>query len=127
VSRLAILLGAGNAALAIVFGAFAAHGLRSSLSEKMLSVFQTAVDYHIYHALGLILVGLLLVQRPVSRLLKTSVLMMLIGIIVFCGSLYGLSLSGRTWLGMIAPIGGLSFIASWILIVVAFLNDPSEE
>ena len=125
-SRLAILLGAGNAALAIVFGAFAAHGLRSSLSEKMLSIFQTAVDYHIYHALGLILVGLLLVQRPVSHLLKSSIVMMLIGIVVFCGSLYGLSLSGRTWLGMITPIGGLSFIASWVLIVVAFLKDSSK-
>lgn len=125
-SRLAILLGSGNAAIAIVFGAFAAHGLRSSLSEKMISIFQTAVDYHIYHALGLILAGLLLDQRPVSCLLKSSVVMMLIGIVVFCGSLYGLSLSGKTWLGMITPIGGLSFIASWVLIVIAYLNDSGK-
>ena len=125
-SRLAILLGAGNAAIAIVFGAFASHGLRSSLSEKMLSIFQTAVDYHIYHALGLVLVGLLLVQRPFSRLLKSSVVMMLIGIVVFSGSLYGLSLSGKTWLGIITPFGGLSFIASWALIVIAYLNDPGK-
>lgn len=125
-SRLAILLGSGNAAIAIVFGAFAAHGLRSSLSEKMLSIFQTAVDYHIYHALGLILAGLLLDKRPVSCLLKSSVVMMLIGIVVFCGSLYGLSLSEKTWLGMITPIGGLSFIASWVLIVIAYLNDPGK-
>ena len=103
-SRLAILLGAGNAALAIVFGAFASHGLRSSLSENMLSIFQTAVDYHIYHAL----------------------VMMLIGIVAFCGSLYGLSMSGKTWLGMITPVGGLSFIAAWVLIVIAYLNDPGK-
>ena len=126
-SRLAILLGAGNAALAIVFGAFAAHGLRNFLSEKMLSIFLTAVDYHLYHGLGLIVVGLLLAQSPISQLLKVSVWMMLIGIIIFCGSLYGLSLSGITWLGMITPIGGISFIVSWVLIVVAYINKPSNE
>lgn len=124
-SRLAILFGAGNAALAIVMGAFAAHALKDSLSEKMLSVFQTAASYHIYHALGLILVGLLLIQHPQSRLLMISQWMMLAGIILFCGSLYALSLTEIKWLGMITPLGGLSFIIAWLLVVIEFLKPSS--
>jgi len=126
-SRLAILLGAGNAALAILFGAFAAHALRNSLPEKMLSIFQTAVDYHLYHALGLIVVGLLITQRPNSRLLNISAIAMLIGIIVFCGSLYLLSFSGKSWLGMITPLGGITFIVSWILVAIAYLTDDRDR
>lgn len=126
-SRLAILLGAGNAALAILFGAFAAHALRNSLSEQMLSIFQTAVDYHLYHALGLIIIGLLISQRSYSRLLNLSAIAMLVGIIVFCGSLYLLSLTGKSWLGMITPLGGVTFIASWILIVIGYFKSDQDE
>ena len=126
-SRLAILLGAGNAALAILFGAFAAHALRNSLSEQMLSIFQTAVDYHLYHALGLIIIGLLICQRSYSRLLNLSAIAMLVGIIVFCGSLYLLSLTGKSWLGMITPLGEVTFIASWILIVIAYFKSDQDE
>ncbi len=126
-SRLAILLGAGNAALAILFGAFAAHALRNSMSEKMLSIFHTAVDYHLYHALGLIIVGLLINQRPNSQLLNLSMVVMQIGIIVFCGSLYALSLSGLAWLGMITPFGGFAFIASWVLVLIAYLKNNQDR
>ena len=120
--RLSILLGAGNAALAIILGAFAAHALEDSLSARMLSIFQTAVDYHLYHALGLIVVGILMHQFTQNRLLNTSMVLMLVGIILFCGSLYILSISGKTWLGAITPFGGLSFIISWLLVFLAFLN-----
>ncbi|MEJ2116204.1 MAG: DUF423 domain-containing protein, partial [Gammaproteobacteria bacterium] len=65
--RLAILLGAGNAALAIICGAFAAHIIQNTLNERMLAVFNTAVDYHLYHALGLIVIGMLLKQFPASN------------------------------------------------------------
>ncbi len=126
-SRLAILLGAGNAALAILFGAFAAHALRNSMSEKMLSIFHTAVDYHLYHALGLIIVGLLINQRPNSQLLNLSMVVMQIGIIVFCGSLYALSLSELAWLGMITPFGGFAFIASWVLVLIAYLKNNQDR
>ena len=125
--RLAILLGAGNAALAIVFGAFAAHALDDSLSEKMLSIFQTGVDYHLYHGLGLIIVGLLIKLHPGRRLLSFSISLMLFGIILFCGSLYLLSITGITWLGAITPFGGIAFIASWTLVFVAFLKNNSIE
>jgi len=122
-SRLAILLGAGNAVLAILLGAFAAHAVRDSLSAKMLSVFHTAVDYHLYHALGLIIVGLLINQRPNNRLLNTSVVTMLMGIIIFCGSLYALSLTGLTWLGMITPFGGIALVVAWALVLFAFIKQ----
>ena len=120
--RLAILLGAGNAALAIILGAFAAHGLKNTLSERMLTVFETGVQYHFYHALGLIIVGILIHQVGNGKLLHYAMLLMVIGIILFSGSLYALSLSGIKWLGMITPLGGISFIVSWILIFLAYLK-----
>jgi len=121
-TRLAILLGSGNAVLAIALGAFAAHAIRDNLSTRMLSIFSTAVDYHLYHALGLIVIGLLISKSPSSKALHSAVYLMLFGIIVFCGSLYALSLTGITKLGMITPIGGLSFIVAWLLVFFAFLK-----
>jgi Uncharacterized small membrane protein len=122
-SKLAILLGAGNAVLAIMLGAFAAHAIKETLSERMLAIFNTAVDYHLYHALGLILLGLLMTQLPASKALMIAMYLMLSGIVVFCGSLYALSLSGITKLGMITPIGGIAFIAAWALIFIAFVKQ----
>lgn len=124
--RLAILLGAGNAALAILLGAFAAHAIQNTLSERMLAVFNTAVDYHLYHALGLIVLGLLAKQRPISKTLTTAIYLMLFGIIVFCGSLYALSLTGISKLGMITPFGGLAFIVAWLLVFIAFVKQDSQ-
>lgn len=121
-SRLAILLGSGNAALAIIFGAFAAHAINDHLSERMLAVFNTAVDYHLYHALGLIVVGLLIAHHPKSKALRSAIFLMLTGIILFCGSLYTLSLTGITKLGMITPFGGVAFIMAWGLVFVAFIK-----
>ena len=121
-TRLAILLGSGNAALAILLGAFAAHAIKNSLSERMLAIFNTAVDYHLYHALGLIVIGLLISMRPTSKILQAAVYLMLIGIILFCGSLYALSLTGISKLGMITPFGGMAFIVAWGLVFIAFVK-----
>jgi uncharacterized membrane protein YgdD (TMEM256/DUF423 family) len=124
--RLAILLGAGNAALAIILGAFAAHALKNTLTEKMLNVFNTAVDYHLYHALALMVVGILIHQQDPAnkpnRALRTSIYLMVTGLIVFCGSLYALSITGITKFGMITPIGGIAFIAAWLFVFAAFIN-----
>lgn len=122
-TRLAIILGASNAALAIIFGAFAAHALENSLSERMLSVFNTAVDYHLYHAIGLIILGLLFQHCGESKLIRTSIFTMLAGILLFSGSLYILSLTGMNWLGLITPLGGLAFILSWLMVAIAFINN----
>lgn len=109
-SRRFLLLGSLNAFLAIALGAFGAHGLKSMLSSQALQTWQTAFDYHIYHALGLILIALLLDALPKARIAGW---LMLIGIILFSGSLYLLALSGINKLGMITPVGGLFFLAAW--------------
>jgi len=125
-SRLAILLGAGNAALAIILGAFAAHALKNKLDEKMVNIFNTAVDYHLYHALGLIIIGLIIKQFGSHKLLRSSIYLIVIGMVIFCGSLYSLSLTGITKLGMITPLGGIAFIVAWLCVFVFFINykDP---
>ena len=118
-SKLFLSIGAVNAALAVMLGAFGAHGLKSRLAADMLDIFQTAVQYHFYHALGLLAVGILAIHYPESGYLRWSGWLMLAGILIFSGSLYILSISGARWLGAITPIGGVSFIASWILLLIA--------
>ena len=117
------LAAGGLAALAAVaLGAFGAHALKSRLSAEMLSVWHTGVEYHIYHALGLLAVGLLAQQLPGSALLKWSGWAMLAGIVLFSGSLYALALSGERWLGAITPVGGVAFLVAWELVVAAVLR-----
>ena len=98
-----------SGALAVSFGAFGAHALDS----YSLDVFQTAVQYHFIHSLALLGVGILLLQNSELGLLRSSGWLFLLGMLLFSGSLYVLSLSGLRWLGAIAPLGGLSFIAAW--------------
>ena len=118
------LLSAALAAfLAVGLGAFAAHGLRGQLDEHLMEVFQTGVRYHFFHALGLALIAMLVKQHPDSKLLCWAGWLMLAGIVVFSGSLYLLTLSGLTWLGMITPFGGLAFLAAWLLLAVFAYRD----
>lgn len=120
--KIFVAIGSINALLAVALGAFGAHGLEGKLSADMLDVFETGVRYHFYHALGLIAVGLISTHFPGSALLKTSGWLMLAGIVLFSGSLYALSTTGIKVLGAITPIGGLSFIVAWLLIVIAVLK-----
>jgi uncharacterized membrane protein YgdD (TMEM256/DUF423 family) len=105
-------------ALAVALGAFGAHGLKSQLSTDMLQTWKTGVDYHFYHALGLLLIGILAVSYP-SELVKWSAILLTAGIVLFSGSLYALAISGIKWLGAITPLGGISFIAGWVLLFLA--------
>ena len=105
-------------ALAVALGAFGAHGLKSQLSTEMMQTYKTGVEYHFYHALGLLLIGILSVSLP-SGLLNWSAILLFAGIILFSGSLYVLTITGIKWLGAVTPIGGLSFIAGWILLFLA--------
>lgn len=109
-----IVIGAVAMALGVVLGAFGAHGLKARLTPDLLAVYQTGVEYHLYHALGLILVGILVVQFPHISGLKVGGWLLLAGILVFSGSLYVLAVSGVRWLGAITPIGGLAFIVGWV-------------
>jgi uncharacterized membrane protein YgdD (TMEM256/DUF423 family) len=115
-SRVFLTLGAVNAFLCVALGAFGAHGLKQRLSTDMLAVYQTGVQYHFYHALGLIAVGLILLHLPASRLLTLSGWLMLAGIILFSVSLYVLSLTGIRGLGVITPFGGVAFLSAWAML-----------
>ena len=112
-ANLFISLGALSGLLAVAFGAFGAHALRGRLDDYAMGVFETAVQYHFYHALALVAVGLLALHQPQAALLRSSGWLFLLGLVVFSGSLYALSLSGIKWLGAITPLGGLAFIAGW--------------
>ena len=121
-----VATGAFCAALAVIFGAFGAHGIEARLEPRMLSVYQTAVEYHTYHALGIILIGLIITTRPNSILTRWAAAIMLAGIILFSGSLYLLSFSGMRWLGAITPFGGLAFIIAWLLVGIAWWRESER-
>src|SRR5438552_6063574 len=104
--------------LGVALGAFGAHGLRGRLSPDMLAVFETGVRYHMYHALALILVGLML-GRWNGWLIQTAGWCFVAGILLFSGSLYALALTGVTNLGAVTPIGGLAFLAGWACLAFA--------
>ena len=104
-----------SAALAVLLGAFGAHGLKAKLAPDMMAVYQTAVQYHMWHALGLAVVGLALVNWPSLVLLRLAGWLMLAGMIVFSGSLYLLAVTNVKMLGTITPIGGLLLIAAWLV------------
>lgn len=124
-AKLFLILGGINAALVVMLGAFGAHGLRAKLTAEMLAVYQTGVHYHLFHALGLLAVGLVATQIADSVWLKWSGWLMLAGIVLFSGSLYVLSVSGLRWLGMVTPFGGTVFILAWALFVTAVLKASS--
>jgi uncharacterized membrane protein YgdD (TMEM256/DUF423 family) len=115
--RMFLLLGSVNGLLAVALGAFGAHVLKDRLSSDMLAVFQTGVQYQMYHALALILVAVLSRQITQIAAFGWSGWLFLVGIILFSGSLYALSLSGIKILGAITPLGGLAFLAGWSLLV----------
>lgn len=116
-----IVAGAGLAGLAVVLGAFGAHGLKTKVSPDLLEIFETGVRYHLFHAVGLILLGLLGFHYS-PDVVHLPAILFATGILLFSGSLYLLVLTGLRWLGAVTPIGGLAFIAGWILLVVKILR-----
>lgn len=117
-----ISLGAINALLCILLGAFGAHGLKQMLSPDMLTVFQTGVQFHFYHAIGLMIIGIVLLHFNKSKLITTSGWLMFTGIVLFCGSLYVLSMTGMRQLGMLAPFGGTAFMIAWGMLAYGVLK-----
>jgi len=112
-TKMFLMLSGLNGFLAVALGAFAAHGLRARLTPDLLNTFQTGVQYHMYHSLALLAVAILCSQYSVATSLRVSGLAFIIGIILFSGSLYALSLFGIRWLGVITPLGGLAFLVGW--------------
>ena len=121
-AKLFVALGALAAALGVALGAFGAHALKARLSSDMLAVWQTGVQYHLWHALGLIAVGLLAQHLPASGPVRLAGWLLLAGIALFSGSLYALALSGTRWFGAITPFGGACFIVGWLAVVFAVLR-----
>lgn len=111
--------------LAVVIGAFAAHGLARTLDTRMLATFETGARYQMYHALAMGLAALA-VRGQAARLAGIAAGLFLAGILLFSGSLYVLALSGITALGMITPLGGLCLIAGWVVLALAALKLPEN-
>src|SRR5579875_787885 len=104
-------------ALGVALGAFGAHGLRDRLDAYSLSIYEKAVFYHFLHALGLLIIALLARASAITPRVADQVgWLLLVGIILFSGSLYALAISGIRVVGAITPLGGLSFIAAWLLL-----------
>jgi uncharacterized membrane protein YgdD (TMEM256/DUF423 family) len=108
-----IALGALNGAIAVAAGAFGAHGLRSRLDARALEVFETAARYQMYHALAIVLAGIIATSAA-SRGAGAAGWIFQVGIVLFSGSLYVLALTGVKGLGAVAPLGGVAFLAGWL-------------
>ncbi|WP_028561980.1 DUF423 domain-containing protein [Paenibacillus pinihumi] len=117
-----IAYGAIYALLGVALGAFGAHGLEGKITERMLEVYETGVRYQMYHALGLLLIGAVADRLGHTGLVAWAGRLLQAGIIIFSGSLYVLSLTGFTKLGIVTPLGGVAFIAGWGLLIAAALK-----
>ena len=116
-ARKTLALAGALIALATVLGAFGAHALKAHLSQDKLAVYETAVRYHFFHALGLLAIGVLM-RSVDGELLRWSALLVLVGIILFSGSLYLLTFGAPRFLGVVTPIGGLALIVGWGMFAV---------
>lgn len=125
-SNLFIGVGALSAFISVAAGAFGAHALKQILDAGMLAVYHTAVDYQFFHSLGLIAIGVLHRLSP-RHCHSAAAWTMLAGIAIFSGSLYTLSITGIKWLGMVTPIGGLGFLAAWLILAICYLASALNK
>ncbi len=123
-TRTLLLLGAINGLLYVALSAFAAHGLKNSVSLEQLAWFKTAAHYQGIHALALLASGILM-QLYERRSFYLSGLLMLLGVIIFSGSLYAMALGAPRWFGAITPIGGVSLIAGWFFMIAGVLQKDA--
>ena len=119
--RLFYVLGSFCAFLAVALGAFGAHGLKGHLSADLLAAFEVGVRYQMYHALALFAVGFACSRWP-GAIVTASGYLFIVGIVLFSGSLYALTVTGLRWLGAITPLGGLAFLAGWVCLAWAALK-----
>jgi uncharacterized membrane protein YgdD (TMEM256/DUF423 family) len=123
-ARLFVVIAAVSGFMAVVIGAFAAHGLTRILTEHAVAAVKTGVQYQFYHTLVLLFLGFWASQKSVMPGLKAAGWAFILGILLFSGSLYALALGAPRWLGPITPLGGFCFLLGWALLLVAFLRDP---
>jgi len=115
-ARLCVIVSAIALAAAVALGAFGAHAMKARLAPESFAAYQTAVQYHFWHALGLLAVGILMTQWATAQGLAWAAWLLIAGLIFFSGSLYLLALTGARWLGALTPIGGAAFIAAWAVL-----------
>ena len=118
-----IIIGAILSAIGIIIGAFGSHSLKTKLNHEELLIYDIATRYLMYHSIGIISLGILAYNVPDS-VVEIPIIIMLIGIILFSGSLYLISIKGYTKLGIITPIGGTAFIISWVLLAINIFKLP---
>lgn len=123
-----VTTGALLAAIAVALGAFAAHGLKKIVAPETVQTFQTGVQYQMYHALALLLTGLLY-EKCSQRFVKIAGILFIIGVILFSGSLYILT-AGKAAetaaldkAGIITPLGGLAFIGGWLFLFISVVRS----
>lgn len=121
-----LLLAGLSGLLAVTLGAFGAHGLKGKVTPELLLAFQTGVQYQFYHTLALMAVALLLLRFPQLSLLHWAGWVFVAGILLFSGSLYTLTFGGPRWLGPVTPVGGLCFMAGWVLLLLCAWRMPSS-
>jgi uncharacterized membrane protein YgdD (TMEM256/DUF423 family) len=121
-ARLTLALAAAFMFVAVALGAFGAHALKARLTPDMTSVWQTAVQYHAWHALALFALGLLMLHFPERAGLGLAGWLFVAGIVLFSGSLYVLALTGVRGLGAVTPFGGVAFLAGWATLVWAMVR-----
>lgn len=114
--RRCLVAGALLMSLGVLLGAFGAHVLQSQLEPRRFASFQTGVEYQVIHALGLLVIGLVARVTGETARLRWSARLMLAGIALFSGAIYLMTAGAPRWLGMVAPIGGVSFMAAWALL-----------
>ena len=117
-----IIIGSSFAALAVVFGAFGAHGLKSKVTPEDLVIFETGVRYQMYHSLGLILLGVLGMAAHLN-ISQLPAIFFITGILIFSGTLYLIPLTGMRWLGALTPIRGIAFIAGWTSLIYNIIKS----
>ncbi len=123
--KIFVVLGSLSAFLGVGLGAFGAHGLKTKVTPEMLAVWQTGVLYHLVHALGLLLIGILCHLMPEAATARNAGWAILLGTVLFSGSLYLMVLTGIKPLGMITPFGGIAFLLGWLLLGIAAWQYPS--
>ena len=104
--------------LGVVLGAFGAHALQQALTSRQLASYQTGVLYQQLHSLALILVGIVALVTPATRWLPRAAVLFGAGIVFFSGSIYAMTLGAPRWLGMVAPVGGVSFMLAWLAVAL---------
>ena len=118
-----IIIGALLSAVGIALGAFGSHSLKTKFNPEELVIYDIATRYLMYHAIGIISLGILGYNVP-NSIVKIPIIIMIIGIVLFSGSLYLISIKGYTKLGVITPLGGTAFIVSWVLLAINIFKLP---